>query len=107
MPRHPAPTIGQAFNSSFSIEVKTALAANPAIHDGAVMLGRDDQASDYYVRGWSYRLFPNNTATEPMPNRGSAFNSCLNMSLVEEIEEVYLLSNSEMIVFSNGRADIN
>jgi hypothetical protein len=56
------------------------------------MIGRTDPASPYVVSGWSFRLFAKTAASIVEPNRGSAFNSCIAMSLVDRIDGLYLIS---------------
>src|SRR5258707_424134 len=81
-PTHSQPKIGQVLDISFTDHLAAAYELNAAVHDGAVMLGRDSTSNQYKVSGWSYRLFPEGTPSGQVPNRGSAFNSCLAMSTV-------------------------
>ena len=48
------------------------------------------------------RLFPPQRAFLSQPNRGSAFNSCLEMSCVAGVDCMYLVSEGRLIRFENG-----
>ncbi len=104
MLRLPEPKIGQVLDISFSDHLAMALDLNTAVHDGAVMLGRDSTDSPYKVSGWSYRLFPNGDRSSQVPNRGSAFNSCLAMSTVRGIDRLYLVTRGLLYRFEKGSA---
>lgn len=75
---------------------------NDAVHDGAVMIGRQSVSDRYCITGWSYRLFPPSTLPQMHPNRGSAFNSCLEMSTVPYVDRLYLIARRMVSVFENG-----
>lgn len=100
MPRRPDPRCGMVLDHTFASVVSNALASNRAVHDGAVMIGRPSKDDPYRVVGWSYRLFPPETPLPAEPNRGSAFNSCLAMSMVQTIDRVYLISKDGTLRFS-------
>lgn len=102
MPRAPEPATNMAFDIKFSEIWGHALAANRAVHDGAILIGRDKGADTYRVIGWSYRLFPPPGPVPAEPNRGSAFNSCLAMSNVEAIDRIYLVSKEGVFKFKQG-----
>jgi hypothetical protein len=102
MPRTPEPATGTAFDINFSSVFRQALAANPAVHDGAILIGREKASDAYHVVGWSYRLFPPPGPAAAEPNRGSAFNSCLAMSNVEAIDRIYLASTDGVFIFRHG-----
>jgi hypothetical protein len=102
MARVPAPLMGGTLDHRFRQVVNDAAAKNPAIHDGAVMLGRVSPIAEYRISGWSYRLYPEPFG-EAEPNRGSAFNSCLAMSIVTRVDRLYLLSEGQLIRFQSGR----
>lgn len=102
MLRDPEPVTGQELNDSFVELLSTALTLNDAVHDGAIMLGRTSASEEYRITGWSYRLFPLPTATESEPNRGSAFNSCLAMSVVTGIDRIYLVGPGRVYRFREG-----
>jgi hypothetical protein len=102
MLRSPEPAVGQPLDASFPDHLAKALDVNTAVHDGAVMLGRDDTNSPYRVTGWSYRLFPVGAAQSTEPNRGSAFNSSLAMSTVRGVDRVYLISRGTIYRFVKG-----
>ena len=67
------------------------------------MIGRVDSAEPYRVLGWSFRLFPPEAVVKGPANRGSAFNSCLAMSIIPRIDCVYLISRTGTFVFRNGQ----
>jgi hypothetical protein len=102
MPREPLPPTGIAFDASFSEALVMARTLNPSVHDGAVMVGRSSASTPYRVTGWSYRLFPPEAAVRAEPNRGSAFNSCLLMSCIENIDRIYLISSRGITAFRHG-----
>lgn len=105
MLRSPEPAVGQVLDSAFADHLAAALAVNAAVHDGAVMLGRECVTSLYLVCGWSYRLFPACTAVNQEPNRGSAFNSCQAMSAVPGVDRVYLVAHGSVYRFENGSVE--
>jgi len=102
MPRRPEPATGMALDARFASVLEEALALNPAIHDGAILIGRPGTGDPYRIVGWSYRLIPPPGPVEAEPNRGSAFNSCLAMSSVATIDRVYLLSTDGAFSFRHG-----
>ena len=104
MLRLPTPPIGHALDFTFIKHLKAALKLNEAIHDGAVMFGREAEGATYGLVGWSYRLFPGEAETDRVPNRGSAFNSCIAMSVVENIDRLYLVTPKGGSRFVNGMA---
>jgi hypothetical protein len=102
MLREPSPPIGGPFDANFPNLYQAAVALNPATHDGAVMVGRASPLELPLVFGWSYRLFsPAQTSLE-QANRGSAWNSCLAMSLEDDVDELVLASSSEIFGFRKG-----
>lgn len=92
MPRDPAPAVGSPFDERFAFVLSNATRLNPAVHDGAIMIGRTDTSSPYLISGWSFRLFPESQNLSMEANRGSAFNSCLAMSMVDRVDALYLIS---------------
>jgi hypothetical protein len=106
MPRSPLARIGVVFGQQFPSMMADALSLNPAIHDGAVMIGRAPPSLTYIVTGWSYRLFPAENALRPEPNRGSAFNSCAAMSTVPTIDRVYLVSADGVYKFTSSGIEL-
>jgi hypothetical protein len=102
MPRSPAPATGVPFDQNFPKLLAQAIATNPAVHDGATMVGRSHPSDVYVVTGWSFRLFPDAAKTDAEINRGSAFNSCFAMSFVRSVDCVYLLSGSDLFRFEGG-----
>lgn len=103
MPRSPEPDIGQPLDDDFDRHFSAAIALNPAVHDGAIMFKRSSPEESYRVSGWSYRLFPPPVINQGGPNRGSAFNSCLAMSVVSGIDAVYLLTRGLLCRFQGGQ----
>jgi hypothetical protein len=101
MPRRPAPETGMPFDITFSDVFAEATRLNPAIHDGAVMVGRRRVAEPYKIVGWSFRLFPSAEIQGPA-NRGSAFNSAQAMSRVPTIDAVYWVSGRDIYRFRDG-----
>jgi hypothetical protein len=101
MLRDPAPPIGQLIDQSFAETVQQATLINPAVHDGAIMASLDHLACR--IAGWSYRLFPPPVNLKAAPNRGSAFNSCLAMSLVDGVISIYLVSGALGWRFEKGQ----
>lgn len=102
MPRNPMPRLGQGIEAGLFSTLADAVTLNEAIHDGAVMLGRELSNEPYRVTGWSYRLFPPEAEVLPSINRGSAFHSSLMMSLVERIDRVYLVTKASLFRFETG-----
>lgn len=103
MLRIPEPQHGMALDESFRQVLESALRVNPAIHDGAVMVGRLRSGQPYQVRGWSFRLFPPPGSVQDQPNRGSAFNSCLAMSSQAGIDRLYMVTKGKVMRFVRGR----
>jgi hypothetical protein len=102
MPRRPAPAIAMAFDRTFPAVLARATGENPAVRDGAVMVGRTQRNEPYRVAGWSFRLFPQVTVADGRPNRGSAFNSCLSMSSEANVDAVFLVSEGGAFRFAKG-----
>jgi hypothetical protein len=102
MPRDPKPQTGMLFDETLHLLLNTAVNANQAVHDGAIMIGRVDSASPYRITGWSYRLFPPELGTPSEQNRGSAFHSCLAMSGEPEVDVMFLVSGGRAYRFDRG-----
>lgn len=102
MLRVPAPKIGAKVTDCLHSQIDAAIEMNSAIHDGAVIVGRNQISEDYFIRGWSYRLFPPCEQGFQEANRGSAFNSGLAMSMVTDIDAIYLSSNHGFSKFVRG-----
>jgi hypothetical protein len=103
MLRSPAPSVGATLDDAFLDHIELAIRSNPAVHDGAIMIGRKSIRERYVIRGWSFRLFPSGLDSRPVPNRGSAFNSCLAMSGVRRVDRMLLLSKGELFKFVAGK----
>lgn len=104
MLRDPSPSKGSPFDDEFLHVLVDALLCNEAVHDGAIMLGRNGSSGFYEVTGWSHRLHPPAVNTA-VPNRGSAFNSCAAMSCVPGVDAIYLISRDGIFLFIGGTAD--
>jgi hypothetical protein len=104
MPRAPSPSIGQPFDEGFAAVLASATRLNPAVHDGAIMIGRADRDSRYLISGWSFRLFAGAVTPSIEANRGSAFNSCIAMSIVTGVDELYLISTAGIEHCIRGKA---
>jgi hypothetical protein len=104
MPRDPLPVTQMLFDENFSSILDSSIALNPAIHDGAVMVGRRSIQDPYRINGWSYRLFPPSIQATSQLNRGSAFNSCLAMSRTNCIDRIYLISRGSVFRFDTNDA---
>jgi hypothetical protein len=101
MLRHPAPPIDRPFDTTFPRLLAEAAGVNPAVHDGAIMVGRSAAEQGYRIAGWSFRLFPG-PVPDMLPNRGSAFNSAHAMSGMSAVDAVYWLSGVELFRFNDG-----
>lgn len=101
MPREPEPASGMTFGIDFMDVFEKALECNAAIHDGAILIGRERAVSPYRIAGWSYRLLPP-PLDSAIPNKGSAFNSCLAMSAVGNVDMLYLFSREGFSIFRAG-----
>jgi hypothetical protein len=102
MLRVPEPPTGQPFDDDFADAYRSALQINPSIHDGAIVFGRQTDGVPYSVTGWSLRLLPPPSKSVAIPNRGSAFNSCLAMSTVPGVDRLLLISNGSLTAFEKG-----
>lgn len=102
MPREPLPDTGQTFDESFSNILKQAIAENSSIHDGAIILSSEAAGNTYSIAGWSYRLHPP-LIVSTIANKGSAFNSCLAMSTMQEIDAVFLVTRDIIYRFLDGK----
>jgi hypothetical protein len=104
MPRDPSPPDGSPFNEHFPDVLANAVLRNEAVHDGAIMLGRNGSSGGYKVTGWSHRLHPPAMGIA-VQNKGSAFNSCAAMSCVPGVDVLYLISRDGTFAFQRGAAD--
>lgn len=104
MPRVPLPQTGAEVDIDLIEAIRAAMILNHAIHDGAMMFGRTDLKRGYNLTGWSFRLFPPNGAVRSRPNRGSAYNTCLHMSLTPTVDFLFAISKHERWRFSAGKA---
>jgi len=102
MLRDPNPATGTRWADRFMDAYFTALELNPAVHDGAVGIGRIDFTAPYTVEAWSLRLFPSPGEINTEANRGSAFNSCLAMSSVAGVDRLYLVTAGQLMCFERG-----
>lgn len=99
----PGTRTGMPFESTFADAFAEATRLDPAVHHGAVMVGRDS-ASGPYIAGWSFRLFPQAEGVEGLPNRGSAFNSAQTMSCVPTVDAAYWVSERRIYSSSAAKA---
>ena len=106
MARDPIPPTGVPFDAGFPRLYQSALQQNEAIHDGAILLGRTVAGEGYQVAGWSMRMYPPSADVAARVNRGSAFNSCLAMSVLPGVDALYLRSERELMRFDDGRAEV-
>jgi len=103
MLRDPAPPIGTPFGDDFPDELMSALTANSAVHDGAILFRRSAVTAPYLIEGWSQRLMAPSPANHlGKPNRGSAYNSCLATSGQAGVDSVVLLTRGCVYIFENG-----
>ena len=103
MPRDPTPPTGMVFGDDFADRLAAALAINPSVHDGAVILRRMDPSMPYLIAGWSYRLMAPLPADHvAVANRGSAYNSCVATSAQNGVDLVCLLSHGQLMTFIAG-----
>jgi hypothetical protein len=93
-----------AFDGGFPEVFRRAIERNPAIHDGAVMVGRERIGESYKIAGWSFRLFPDRELAGAPANRGSAFNSALAMSCTPTVDATYWISGKFIYRFCGGQA---
>jgi hypothetical protein len=103
MSRNPAPPLDVRLDEGLVRIVRRATAKNRSLHDGALMIGRNNADAEYVVTGWSFRLFPPPHSGSTRPNRGAAFNSCLAMSNVHSVDCLYLVSPDGIFRFKAGR----
>lgn len=103
MSRSPSPPKGALLDDQFGHHYVTQVARVPALHDGAVILSRSTAESSYSVSGWSYRLISPERPPKTEPNRGSAYNSAVSMSLVEHVDLVALILESGIEVYVQGQ----
>jgi hypothetical protein len=91
MLRSPRPLDGTRLDENFGSYYVAQVARTPALHDGALILSRSTKTAWYSVSGWSYRLIPPLEPRQAEANRGSAYNSAISMSLVENVDLVALV----------------
>jgi hypothetical protein len=98
----PEPPVNCAFDLDFANVRASALQLNPAVHDGAVMIGRETEAANYRIVGWSHRMFPPEGSRKGAANKGTAYNSCLAMSQIASVDMLFLQSRGQRVVFRHG-----
>lgn len=98
----PEAPVNCAFDADFVGARASVLQVNPAVHDGAVMVGRTSAAEDYRIVGWSHRMFPPEGSRKGAANKGTAYNSCLAMSQIASVDMLYLQSRGQRVVFRLG-----
>lgn len=108
MPIDPLPAIGLECSQHLPELIARAYQRNPAIHDGACMIEirQCDTGKrgipEFILRGWSYRLYPPASLHAREANRGSAYNSAVDFSLVHGVECVYLFGDAQFECFDKG-----
>lgn len=108
MSRSPSPPKGAVLDDQFGHYYVTEVARAPALHDGAVILSRSAVGSAYSVSAWSCRLISPQRPPKTEPNRGSAYNSAVSMSLVDHVDLVALIVESGIEVYAEGqRMELN
>jgi hypothetical protein len=105
MPLDPTPPSNWILDEDFSNRFSAALQINYAVHDGAIMCRRAKPNQNYVLSGWSFRLFPPQPDNLTYFNRGSAFHSCLAMSLVPSVDHMYLVSGNNLLKFRAGEVE--
>ena len=105
MLRTPAPKVGTPADQSLVKVLREAIKINESLHDGAIMFGRLSVNDQYRLTGWSFRLSPPDASVVTIPNRGSAFNTCLHMSMVASVDFLLVTSHQERWRFIAGRAE--
>jgi len=100
----PEPPVNRRFDVDFASVRASVLQLNPAVHDGAVMVGRASETEDYRIVGWSHRMFPPEGSRKGAANKGTAYNSCLAMSEIESVDALYLQSRDRRLIFRYGKA---
>src|SRR5258706_13993680 len=101
MLRDPSPPLGWPIEELAS-RLEQALRLNAAVEDGAVMFAREIVSISYRASGWSYRLFPPPSPVSVLANKGSAFNSCLLMSQVDNVDALYQPGDGHVWRFRKG-----
>ena len=85
---------------SFGDAYRSALAANPAYHDGAAIVSYSDK--EWYVLGWSFRLYPPASVPLKVANVGTAQSSAIHMSCLEEVIACAVCKHDTVAMFANG-----
>lgn len=104
MSRTPDPPVGVPFGSTFPELFLQVTRENPSLLDGAILVevGQSSKVVPK-VTAWSCRLFPpSNESVNKKSNRGSAYNSAMDFSVLEGVEFVYLLNCNGIIRIKNG-----
>lgn len=82
--------------------MNSAIEINPSVHDGALVFRRAEASGRYLQEHWSCRLAPPPIGAHKYKNRGSAFNSALAMSLLDDVDIVYFWSDEKIYRFVDG-----
>lgn len=106
MVRNPMPDLGQRFDRDFFDHLRKAIAANPSIHDGAILFQKTQNSSEYELVAWSMRIVSQNLPANLEPNMGSAFNSVHALSMARSVDACCILSASHATLFVDGRFEM-
>jgi hypothetical protein len=104
MLRNPAPDTGFAFDRSFASHLSHAYSVNDSVHDGAVLFRRRRPDHLYLCHGWSFRMVARGKPDKAAPNRGSAYNSAIAVSLAGGVDCVVLLLEQGFEMFVGGES---
>lgn len=103
MSRSPVPPTGAHFSAEFGSVLASAVAENPSIHDGAIAFLRSSPETIYTLRSWSLRIISRYRSPFAEPNRGSAYNSALSISLSLSVDASAIIFANSLDFFVNGR----
>jgi hypothetical protein len=102
MPRNPSPPTGIPLDSAFASYFLSQLVSNPSLGDGAIVAHMGSKRQVATVLHWSCRLFPPSSPAKRIANKGSAYNSALDLSVCAGIDSVFLANADEIRNFRRG-----
>lgn len=104
MSRTPEPPVGIPFDAAFPELFLQVTRANPSLLDGAILVELGHCSKELpKVTAWSCRLLPPpNDSLNKKFNRGSAYNSAMDFSVLEGVEVAYLLNDNGIIRVRKG-----
>lgn len=83
--------------------VRLSLTANPAYHDGALLVTPSlTRATEFVITGWSFRLFPPPCAAVRRADQGSAYNTAFDYSAVPGVLRAYSIGPKTAFAFEAG-----